>query len=970
MGKEPHRVRVGRALSEDEGAVAGEFRCAECGYGAVVHRDPSASSTERKLSPAPPGGNTFGTVSSLLDLESRNARVPAPSLAVLVRAVAAAAVSETSVEALQALAEAARTVCAAEIALLRAPDETGERLEAVAVSASEAVAAELEGTVLPAAELPGSTVDEVAQAPAAVRRVAERSGATRLLLVPARANGHAVSLELLRAGEPFSSEERLAAELCAAHAALVLRAFAAGGEASSLARPALELAGEALAAAMHEQDTAAEVVHLAARVTGASAAILWESRDGSLGPRATWGVGETFDFTAALAAAEHALAEAGSVPAQAAERLPKNGLVSTTLQLGRPPLGVLQLLHAEGEEPDAEQLARLSTFGVRAAHALRTGERARLLALELERTRALLEVIAQATAELSVSHTLETAVERVAELLGVDRVAVYLRAEGDGELEEATSRGLAGPHERVADGLLDLALGPSGHRNVLQVSDVVREPRLAAVAAVARETGIGSALAVPLVARGEVVGLLAAYPAGGPDAAEHETALLAALAGQLAVAVQNAQLHEQTTRLAEEREAAFTRERAAARRLRALYEVSRSFAQSLSFEDTLDTLARTVVEVLDLDAAVVRLPDERREQLMPLAIHVRDPQLAAAAGAILFQPVPFGQRNVQRLFRDQRSFRLGRGRGEQFLPALAPFLERGWTGAIVPVALQTEVLASLGVFSFRPGNPLSDETIEAATAIAGQVALAIDNARLYQQQKQFADTMQRSLLPRARPVVEGLDVGEVYEPSARVEVGGDVYDYLSLDDGRLAVVLGDVTGHGVEATADMAMAKFVFRSLAREHPEPADFLAAANEVICSEIASGKFISMGYVVVDGARGTVAGASAGHPSPRIVLPDGTTRALEAHGLVPGIDGGQEYTESHAELPPGASLVLYTDGVVEARRDGELYGDERLDALLSERRGLTARELAAAVAEDAREFAGGDLSDDLAVVVIRRT
>jgi len=179
-----------------------------------------------------------------------------------------------------------------------------------------------------------------------------------------------------------------------------------------------------------------------------------------------------------------------------------------------------------------------------------------------------------------------------------------------------------------------------------------------------------------------------------------------------------------------------------------------------------------------------------------------------------------------------------------------------------------------------------------------------------------------------------------------------------------------VTGHGVDATADMAMAKFVFRSLAREHPEPADFLASANDVICSEIGPGKFISMCYVVVDGESGRVAGASAGHPAPRIVLPDGSTSPLEAHGLVLGIDGGQEYAESHEELPTGASLVLYTDGVVEARRDGELYGDDRLDALLAERRELPARSLAAAIAEDAREFAGGDLSDDLAVVVIRKT
>jgi serine phosphatase RsbU (regulator of sigma subunit) len=908
-------------------------------------------------------------VTDLLDVDP--ARLRAPSLAALVRAVATAAGAASPSDALRDLAEAAQTVAGADIALVRASDAAGERLETVAVAAPRALAAELYGTVLPEADLPVAPVDDVARAPAPVRRIVERTGATRLLLAPARANGCAVSLELFRVGEPFGAEQRLAAELCAAQAALILRAFTAGGDVSSLARPALELAGEALAVALEEEDAAAEVVRLAAGVAGATAAVLWERSEEGLAPAASWGVVADADLGAAREVAERALAEPGPVSAHAAG-LPQDCAVSTTLSLGRPALGVLQLFHPAGEEPEAEQLTRLATFGVRAAHALRTNERARFLALELERTRALLEVIVQATAELSVSHTLETAVERVAELLDVERVAVYLRAAGEGELEAAASRGLAGPHARVADRLLDVALGPSRERAVLEIADVGQDQRLAAVAAAARETGIGSALVVPLTARGDVVGLLAAYPAGRPAAGEHEWALLAALAGQLAVAVQNAQLHEQATRLGEEREAALAAERAAARRIRALYEVSRSFAQSLRLDDTLEALARTVVEVLDLDAAVVRMPDERREQLVSRAAHVREAPFAEPVRLILTHPVPFGQRNVQRLFRERRAFRLGRGRdrGEQYLPALAPFLEKGWTAAVVPVALPTEVVASLGLYSFRPGNPISQETIEAATALAGQAALAIDNARLYQQQKQFADTMQRSLLPRSRPVIAGLDVGEVYEPSARVDVGGDVYDFLELDDGRLAVVLGDVTGHGVDATADMAMAKFVFRSLAREHSEPADFLASANDVICSEIGPGKFISMSYVVVDGAGGRVFGASAGHPAPRIVLPDGSTRPLEAHGLVLGIDGGQEYAESEADLPPGASLVLYTDGVVEARHGGELYGDDRLDALLAEQRELPALALAKAVAEDAREFAEGDLSDDLAVVVIRKT
>src|SRR5207244_1738522 len=183
---------------------------------------------------------------------------------------------------------------------------------------------------------------------------------------------------------------------------------------------------------------------------------------------------------------------------------------------------------------------------------------------------------------------------------------------------------------------------------------------------------------------------------------------------------------------------------------------------------------------------------------------------------------------------------------------LEPFLARGWTGAVVPVATPAETIAALTILSFRPGNPIGEETIEAGVAIAGQAALAIDNARLYQQQKEFADTMQRSLLPREEPAVPGLEVGEVYESSARVDVGG--------------------------------------------------------EVAC-------------------------ANAGHPCPRLVLPDGTVRGLDASGLVLGIDSGQEYEEVRAELPVGATIVLYTDGVVEARRNGELYGTVRLDALLVE-------------------------------------
>jgi serine phosphatase RsbU (regulator of sigma subunit) len=379
-----------------------------------------------------------------------------------------------------------------------------------------------------------------------------------------------------------------------------------------------------------------------------------------------------------------------------------------------------------------------------------------------------------------------------------------------------------------------------------------------------------------------------------------------------------------------------------------------------------------VVELLGLDAAVIQMPDARREALVVRALHVADPRLAPALPGLLAHPQPL-ERVTLGAFRSGRPLVLDADTAARLgspNALLVPFLEKGSTAVILPIATPKELHGALKLLSLDPARPITAETVEIGLAVAAQAALAIENARLVQQQKEFADTMQRSLLPRSLPELPGLELGDVYQSSARVEVGGDVYDFLVLEDGRLAVVLGDVTGHGIDAAADMAMAKFVFRSLAREHPEPAEFLAAANDVVCGEIGPGKFITMLYVTIDPATGALACASAGHPRPKLVRADGTVGAVPAQGLALGIEPGQDYEETRIELPTGACVVLYTDGVVEARRDGELYGTERLEALIGRRRGLPAKALARAVIEDCRAFAGEELPDDCAVVVIRRS
>jgi serine phosphatase RsbU (regulator of sigma subunit) len=387
----------------------------------------------------------------------------------------------------------------------------------------------------------------------------------------------------------------------------------------------------------------------------------------------------------------------------------------------------------------------------------------------------------------------------------------------------------------------------------------------------------------------------------------------------------------------------------------------------------LDSLATSSVELLGVDAAAIRMPDPRREQLTTVAMHVADTRLEAAARTILGGPQPFAAATLQRLFRAGRPIAIDQTVARELggsYALLVPFLEKGSTAALVPIPTPAEVVATLTIVSFDPGRPIGSDEIETANSIAAQAALAIDNGRLYQQQKDFADTIQRALLPRTHPELQGLEIGEVYESSARVDVGGDVYDFLELGEGRLAVVLGDVTGHGIDATADMAMAKFVFRSLAREHPEPGAFLAAANEVVVGEIAPGKFITMAYLTIDSRDGSIVAASAGHPAPLVVSADGEVRALAVGGLALGIEVAQEYGVDRAVLAPGSSVVVFTDGVVEARKDSELYGPQRLARAVAEHRRLSPRELARAIVDDCRAFAGGELSDDCAVVVIRRT
>jgi serine phosphatase RsbU (regulator of sigma subunit) len=874
------------------------------------------------------------------------------------------------------LAELLRAVAlgtGAELLVARLAEGNGQLVARAVHSSSAALAAELRGTRVPVAEIPAEELDIAdapgdPTAPAAVRRAAARAGMPVARIVPVTVDGDVVAvLELYRSGLSFGPEEESLTRAAAAHVALALALDRAAEKGlngwSERSAGRLELLGEVLAAGADETEAAEQVVRVAAEAADAAGATLWRLEvDGTPTLLASHGYG-----AAAPDLVHAAESVSGLLERHEQEPVRVGSWLVHTIPLGEPPAAVLRLAFDDGGPADRD-LERLSQFAVGAALALRRSRRAGEVEAALRRSQTLVAVVSQAIAQLSLAHTLETAVERVAELASSGHVAVYLREEG--RLTAAAARGLAGPHAELAHRLLELALGPYRSRGFLFIEDLQGDPRLAGLEAVVEETGIRRALFIPLLVHDDAIGALGVFKTRPRPYKEGEEGLLLALSTQLAVAVQNARLHERTKELSAILERTLESERRAARQLRGLYMVSQSFAESLSLDATLDAVARAMVDLLQADAAVIRMPDPRTETLTARAVHVSDSGMEDIVGALVSRPQPLSAPLAQRLLRSKRAVILEPGTAvpEDAHRVLDPFLRRGATAAVLPLATPGEVLGTLTVVSFDPARPLERSGIDAAMAVGAQAALAIDNARLYQQQKDFTETMQRSLLPRQVPTVPGLEVGHVYQSSARVDVGGDLYDFAEIDDGCLAVVIGDVLGKGISAAADMAMAKYTFRALARADSAPAVFLRKANEVACDEIAEGKFVTLLYALVDTRAREVAVASAGHPPARVVDPRGAVAPLGGSGLPLGIEAGQAYAEERTRLDPGSTVVLYTDGVVEARRDSELYGEERLDRLLAERRDLSAQELASEILADCRAFAGGELGDDCAIVCLK--
>jgi serine phosphatase RsbU (regulator of sigma subunit)/CHASE3 domain sensor protein len=289
--------------------------------------------------------------------------------------------------------------------------------------------------------------------------------------------------------------------------------------------------------------------------------------------------------------------------------------------------------------------------------------------------------------------------------------------------------------------------------------------------------------------------------------------------------------------------------------------------------------------------------------------------------------------------------------------------------AVLPLIASGRVLGALSVMFARPITFDAEER-GLLLALASQSAVALARAQLYEREHAVAQTLQASLLPRALPAIEGLDLAGRLEAGAPgVDVGGDFYDAFAISDGVWGLAIGDVCGKGVDAAALTALARHTLRAAAHEHATPREVLDVLNRAVLAESRPGQFLTAIFgrlEVLPAGRFRLMFACGGHPPPVLLDAGLEPRPLRCTGTLLGVVEDPELTDATVELDVGDTLLLYTDGLTEAGAPARTLTTDEVARLVASVRGESAARTAEGCLHEALAASGGVIRDDIAVLV----
>ena len=498
---------------------------------------------------------------------------------------------------------------------------------------------------------------------------------------------------------------------------------------------------------------------------------------------------------------------------------------------------------------------------------------------------------------------------------------------------------------KVGQGVTGLA---AQLRQPVLIDDVREDPRY-----IEAIPNVCSELAIPLITKSRVIGVIDIEAREPGYFTEEHQRVLALVASRMAAGIENAQLYTRTTKQA--------------RILLLLNEIARELTSILNFDELLGRIAELVRRLIDYQMFSILLLDAGGEQLQHRF------SLRFNENIHLKHEIPLGRGLVGYAAESKEAVLVPDVSKD---PRYVEANPETRSELVVPLIYKSKVVGVLDLEHTRRGF-FTEEHQRTMTTLAAQIAIALENARLYEEiEKQerrlerdlsLARELQSRLLPQSNPKLAHLDVAAKFVPARTI--GGDLYDFIPYSLSRLGIVIGDVSGKGAPAAIYAALVSGIIRSHAPIEPAPAEMLSAVNLSLAERRIEAQFVSIIYAVWDDEHRSLTVSNSGLPRP-IYVHGGNNEVIEATGLPLGLFDEAEYDEFQFRMRPGDMFVFFSDGILDARnRKGEMFGRRRVEAIVSD----CAEKSASCVVDSlfkavAEHSAGVETFDDQTVVAIK--
>lgn len=560
--------------------------------------------------------------------------------------------------------------------------------------------------------------------------------------------------------------------------------------------------------------------------------------------------------------------------------------------------------------------------------------------------KALYQVFTAVTGTLSQEKLVKLIVEKTLQLLRINSSALLLKSPETDDYSLAYYKGIPESLQNV-DLLMNIARY-SLKKKVPSVFYVNEDLKWREIRDLFAGSGLAGVLVTPLIYKKEVDGIILAFSPTEYQFSDQHVRLMISFANQIGIAMDNIRLYGIIKNKVHE--------------LASLFEVAKAITSTLQFEKVLEEIVENVCKVMKVDACSIMLLKENKQHLQVIS--------AKGLGAHHFK------RNIA-LEKGTAGMAVKTGRpmllrdksdtaGKYSFPKSV--LKDGLRTILsVPLHARGKIIGLINTY-MKEIYSHSQAEIDLLQTLANQAAIAMENARLYKEQTDIANIIQKNLIPQEKIKFPGIDVGYKYIPSE--ELSGDYYDLIPTSEHTFSLAIADVAGKGTQAAIYTARAKYILKSLAIAKISPEHILEMTNKIMYAETEKEKFVSLFLAEANLKTMELTFCSAGHEPP--VYYDSRNRKsklLFSDGLLVGIEPDVTYKKKKITIAEGDIIVLYTDGISEARNpSGEFFGSNRLLEIVKDNTELSAQNLTNKIYNTVKKFTMRNINDDFTLLLVK--